>query len=211
MEEEEEERGPARRQGRHACSAPPGVPTKRPGKTLREVQLGGCLAFSPPSAPTFFSGDSGSPVLSRGVLAPRFPPPGPRARSSVLKPGLEGRRKRQPPEAQPSAGRAGPGRGSASPCPAGGVLGAAGPLPKPAHSPCPISLPRAPELAAASAGLPPRSGDETAASEREGQPAGERNGAGVDGDRVGISFPQGFGSLGSGWGSSRAECSHSHR
>lgn len=159
--EEEEERGQARRQGRHACSAPTGVPTKRPGKTLREVQLGGCLAFSPPSAPTFFSGDSGSPVLSRGVLSPRFPPPGPRARSSVLKLGLEGRRKRQPPEAQPSAGWAGPGRGSASPCPAGGVLGAAGPLPKLAHSPCPISLPRAPERAAASAGLPPRSGDET--------------------------------------------------
>lgn len=137
--------------------------------------MGGLVSFFPPRAHTFFSGDSGSPVLSRGFLPHSSLPQGHALAvglsSQDLKGGESGSLRRlSPAQAGPRQRRPlprGPG--------AGRPLGAPGPLPKPVHSPCPISLPRAPELAATSAGLPPRSGDETQwhRSERGSQPERE--------------------------------------
>lgn len=108
---------------------------------------------------------------------------------------------------QPLRGSAqrGQGRLSASPVPragcgrslgAGGLAGARS-LTHPAPFPCPESGSSPPPLQHCR----PEVGTSSAASERGKQRAGERNGAGVGRQRVGISFPQGFGSLGSGWGS----------
>lgn len=162
------------------------------------AKLGGLVSLFPPSAPTFFSeADSGSPVRP-AASCPTLLPQGRALAVRLSSQDLKGGESGSPAEASPAPA----GQRRRLPLPrgrgAGRSLSAAGPLPKPAHSPCPIAQPRAREPAATSAGLPPRSGDETAASEREGQPAGERNGAGVGEDRVGISFPQGVGCLGSG-------------
>lgn len=108
---------------------------------MSAAKPGGLVSLFPPRAPTFFSGDSGSPVLSQAFL-PHASLPRPRARSAALKPGLEGRRK---PRLRRGSAQRGPGRGSASPRPAGGVPGACraprslspNPLTHPAPFPCP--------------------------------------------------------------------------
>lgn len=112
--------------------------------------------------------------------SPTLPSPGPRACSWSLKPGLEGGERGSLSQAQPRAGRA-----EAAPPPALrawwlAITGRRGALPKPAHSPCPISLPRAPELAATSAGPPHRSSDEARRhwSERGSEPETETGGGG---------------------------------
>lgn len=121
--------------------------------------------------------------------------------------------------AQTSAGQAGPrrrlplprGRG------AGSSLGSAEPLPKPAHSPCPISLPRARELAATSSGQPPKSGEEAwqHPSERGSEPEREM-GRGWTSTELEFPSPRASGFWGPAGeaerkGNSQAECSHSHR
>lgn len=72
------------------------------GKLFAKESWEGSFLFSHPGLILSFQ----ETVARLFSPAASFPPPGPRARSWALKPGLEGRRKRQPPQAQPSAGRA---------------------------------------------------------------------------------------------------------
>lgn len=121
-----------------------------------------------------------APLFFPAASSPTPPSPGPRARSWSLKPGLEGGERRSLSRAQHSAG---PAQAAPPPALRAGWLALSGrrrAFPKAAYSPCPISQPRAPELAATSSGRPPRSADEPRRhrSERGSEPEPETGGGG---------------------------------
>lgn len=123
------------------------------GKLFTKKKLGGLISLFPPRAPTFFSKGDSSSLFSPTASSPTCPSSRPGARFRLSSQGL--RRERLPLRGSVQRG---PDRSFASPTSPAGA-GAAWPLPGPAHSPCPISLTRAREPAAASASRPLRSGD----------------------------------------------------
>lgn len=204
-----------------ACSLQrtPGRTNKTPRKNLGKSWEGSFL-FSHPGLLLSFEKETEARLFSPAAFCPTPPSPGPSARSSALKPGLEGRRKPQP---RGGSAQSGPGRGSASPSSAGGVPGARraprGLSPKrlthPAPFPCPefgSSQPPPPdghpEVATRLGGI--------GASEAEAASRREKRGGGRPGRSGNFLLPGLLGLWGPAreaeWkGSFQTECSRSHR
>lgn len=163
--------------------------TKRPGKTFRKEKLGGLLSLFPPRAPTFFSKGNSGCLFSPAASSPTLPSPGPRARirlsSRDWEEGESGSLSASSAQRLPYPAGGCRARWSLSP----GWLTHPAPFPSPEPGSSQLSPPDLhPEVATGLGGI----GARQAASRRE-----KRGGGG----RVVISFPRGFGALGSSWGS----------
>ena len=144
---------PPRRQRDPGLRRPSSHKQNSLGKLCAQRSWEGVFVFSHPGFPLSFQKETVAPCSLPRLPLPLFPPPA-GALALGSQPGLGGRGELQAsPRLCPA--RAGPDRASSA---HGRVPGALDPLPGPAYSPCPISLPGARELAAASARWPPRSG-----------------------------------------------------
>lgn len=189
------------------------------GKVFAKESWESSFLFSHPRLLLSFQKETEARLFFPAVSFPTLPSPDPALAVRLSSQDLKGGESSSLAEAQPSAGRA----EAAAPLPlprgrgARSSLGSAEALPKPAHSPCPISLPRARELAATSSGQPPRSGEEAWRHPSEsGSEPGREMGRGWTETELEFPSPRASGVWGPGGEAERkrnsqAECSHSHR